>query len=41
MYLDRSYYIYLSRFSFDNPEAVNIMNITNIRAPVAEASIYS
>lgn len=41
VYLDRSYYIYLSLFSSDNPEAVNIMHITNIRASIAEASIHS
>ena len=32
--------IYLSLFSVDNPEAVNVMSISNIRAHEAEASIH-
>lgn len=37
--LDNRHYIYLSLFSSNNPEAVNVMNITNIRALVAEAPV--
>lgn len=32
--------IYLSLFSVDNPEAVNVMSISNIRAHKAEAPIH-
>ena len=32
--------IYLSLFSADNPEAVNVMSISNIRAHKAEAPIH-
>ena len=32
--------IYLSLFSLDNPEAVNVMSISNTRAHKAEASIH-
>lgn len=38
--LDRKPNTYLSFFSSDNPEAVNIMNITNTRALVAKAAIH-
>lgn len=38
--VDGIYYIYLPLFGSDNPEAVNIMGITNIRAFIAEASIH-
>ena len=32
--------IYLSLFSVDNPEAVNVMSISNIRAHEAEALVF-
>lgn len=38
--LDRKHNTYLSFFSSDNPEAVNIMNITNTRALVAKAAVH-
>lgn len=41
VHLDRRYYIYLSLFSSDNPEAINVMNVITIRAPIAEASVHA
>lgn len=38
--LGRRYCIYLSLFSSDNPEAVDIMYVTNVRTRIAETSIY-
>lgn len=38
--LDRRHRSYLSLFSSDNPEAVNVMNIANIRALIAEAPVH-